>query len=410
MRAFSSVLLAASAGCALANNDGAHVLDGRPLSALDVDETEQLLKEWQLHGAFGEQFRELGVNGEMLAAYEPGDLDAAAFPTAQKLHWKVLDRRIHSARRLNPDPVVDAVVADHEDRDRRRASAAATPRSRQLVVDEAGYSGLQIVSNKSMIAFGSAKDVSLKRVSEGVLELLGELQLRASADEVVNIGAVLASLQLKDLGYPPDGLCLPSCAEFKDRYPNAETGTYCITVGGSPTDLHCDMETMGGGWTYVSRGTDSSNGCQKLAFGDIAVDPTENTRWSLGQVAINALAHTCVDRWMDGWMDGGCGHTGHGRAGWARRVSRVRAVCLQYFSCWCCRCCCCDGCRRCLSMPSPLSLMLLLLSLLLLAAVAVPPAVGTTTWSTSSRLAKTTTATTSRARRTACTASPTRTA
>ena len=50
------------------------------------------------------------------------------------------------------------------------------------------------------------------------------------------------------------------------------------------------MDLDGGGWTYVARGSYSSDGCTDQAFGTVSTDPESNTRWSVGNDVMNAIA------------------------------------------------------------------------------------------------------------------------
>ena len=169
---------------------------------------------------------------------------------------------------INPPPPTlgdsnDATVVD--------SMGEVTPR-RMLAKDDDGYSGLQIRRNDSKISFGTAGDVEFKRTGEGELHLTGNLLMQELSDktgsDVLDIRAALEALQAIATGTPPSGMCFDSCLQAKEKYPKAETGVYCINVATDATeDLYCDMDTLGGGWTYVARGTDSSDGCQTGDYG-----------------------------------------------------------------------------------------------------------------------------------------------
>ena len=90
--------------------------------------------------------------------------------------------------------------------------------------------------------------------------------------------------------YPPELYCPSSCV---DALQHGATGSgptqLCLRGGGAPITLWCDMETAGGGWAYVARGSDPTSGRQTNAYGLVQSDPGLNERWSLGEAAINAL-------------------------------------------------------------------------------------------------------------------------
>ena len=90
--------------------------------------------------------------------------------------------------------------------------------------------------------------------------------------------------------YPPGLYCPSSCV---DALQHGVTGSgptqLCLRGGDAPITLWCDMETAGGGWAYVARGTDPTNGRQTEAYGLPQSDPGLNERWSLGEAAIDAL-------------------------------------------------------------------------------------------------------------------------
>ena len=64
------------------------------------------------------------------------------------------------------------------------------------------------------------------------------------------------------------------------------------------------MDTQGGGWAYVGRGSDPTSGCTSSAFGTIQTDPDVNARWSFGDAVINQLGttascHGSPSKWME---------------------------------------------------------------------------------------------------------------
>ena len=70
----------------------------RRLDTLTVDETVRLLRSWDLHKFFGDAFRTLAIDGDLLAHLETDDLfgpeSAQAFPAAHTMHKKKLLRKL----------------------------------------------------------------------------------------------------------------------------------------------------------------------------------------------------------------------------------------------------------------------------------------------------------------------------
>eukprot|EP00033_Pygsuia_biforma_P000813 GCRY01000947.1.p1 GENE.GCRY01000947.1~~GCRY01000947.1.p1 ORF type:complete len:311 (+),score=22.84 GCRY01000947.1:430-1362(+) len=66
------------------------------------------------------------------------------------------------------------------------------------------------------------------------------------------------------------------------------SGVYVIYLNNRFLEVYCDMETQGGGWTYVARGTgEGANTDEK--FGQVSVDPQAASQWHLSAADVNAL-------------------------------------------------------------------------------------------------------------------------
>ena len=71
------------------------------------------------------------------------------------------------------------------------------------------------------------------------------------------------------------------------------------------------MQTDGGGWTYVKRGTDST-GQSDSPHGTVQTDPSVATRWGLGMALTNQLKSadaTYLEYYITGAPGGGGGYT-----------------------------------------------------------------------------------------------------
>ena len=70
--------------------------------------------------------------------------------------------------------------------------------------------------------------------------------------------------------YDSTGACIEisdnsytSCQDYRRYFPDSASGVYTI----NSIELYCDMDIQGGGWTYVARGSDSSDPDTTLAYG-----------------------------------------------------------------------------------------------------------------------------------------------
>jgi hypothetical protein len=81
-----------------------------------------------------------------------------------------------------------------------------------------------------------------------------------------------------------------SCEAIKNVDAEAPSGVYWLDGGGAfaARRLYCDMVTLGGGWTYVARGSDS-NTQNNAAYNYPFVEPDLNGIWHLSAAHINAL-------------------------------------------------------------------------------------------------------------------------
>ena len=81
-----------------------------------------------------------------------------------------------------------------------------------------------------------------------------------------------------------------SCKEIADKPASSHgDGVYWIKPAGTAVEVFCDMTTNGGGWTYVARGSLSSDGDTTSAYGSVQKDETKIVRWSFGQDLINKI-------------------------------------------------------------------------------------------------------------------------
>lgn len=81
-----------------------------------------------------------------------------------------------------------------------------------------------------------------------------------------------------------------SCKALLAADPSTPSGSYWLDGGGAfdAVQLYCDMDTMGGGWTYVARGSNSSTQTNS-AYAYPSDQPDEAVVWHLSATDIAAL-------------------------------------------------------------------------------------------------------------------------
>jgi hypothetical protein len=74
----------------------------------------------------------------------------------------------------------------------------------------------------------------------------------------------------------PAGVCR-SCREIHEARPELGSGLYTIEGSAGPMDVHCDMETAGGGWTLVGRSVVDGTS-QTFGWRARTGEPSDDTR------------------------------------------------------------------------------------------------------------------------------------
>ncbi len=94
---------------------------------------------------------------------------------------------------------------------------------------------------------------------------------------------------LVSAGGQSQACAVTSCKAINDEGLSTGDGSYWLDPEGTGAlELHCDMTSDGGGWTYVARG---SNGSTQVngAYGSVSLDPTSTGRWHLSANMIRGL-------------------------------------------------------------------------------------------------------------------------
>ena len=163
--ATTAAVVAVGTATALVDLDrGVDVTDVDLLEQYSIDEVQDLLAEWNLDHAFGDYFRRLSVDGDMLVNdLEPQHIDLVECNDATDAHVSKLFRKL------------DALF-----------EAADEARRLQTAKGISG-AGLKIASDEGYIAFGTESDTILQRQEDdGSLNLNVDL----SVDGNIDIGSV----------------------------------------------------------------------------------------------------------------------------------------------------------------------------------------------------------------------------
>eukprot|EP00033_Pygsuia_biforma_P000815 GCRY01000949.1.p1 GENE.GCRY01000949.1~~GCRY01000949.1.p1 ORF type:complete len:338 (+),score=26.36 GCRY01000949.1:215-1228(+) len=112
------------------------------------------------------------------------------------------------------------------------------------------------------------------------------VQLQSLSSSILSLQQELSQCQKKPV-FPR------SCKDFvKQSLRMHGSGVYDILLNGVLTQVYCDMETQGGGWTYVARGTP---GVTDLQLGEIQINPSADVIWHFSVDDINALKDPSED-------------------------------------------------------------------------------------------------------------------
>jgi len=208
MKLFSFAAVCAATAAAAHGAVDADVSDPptpRRLDSLSVDETVALLQAWGLRPYFGNAFRKLSVDGEMLQELDSDDIlgpdSSRSFPDAHTMHKKKLLRKVGQLATEEPgsklvdpslleqavDPVEDAVSEDKAfgnspAQERRRLATSVLEDDGECgMINASDFSGLHVKQACAAVSLGSAHDVRVFRNASGVgiISADEELHLRA---------------------------------------------------------------------------------------------------------------------------------------------------------------------------------------------------------------------------------------
>jgi len=165
-----------------------------PLESLSVDDVQELLKDWNLHNAFGEAFVADEVDGKTMLYLHVDDLQKEQhYPNARNFH----------ARRL----IAERDALAKGSKENVDVSSGGVVR-RGLKESSGASSGVAIRSNSSCLSMGTTLDVSLCRDGDssllcnssfGVSDTLDVAGDASFASELYFVGSNGGSVALSDL-------------------------------------------------------------------------------------------------------------------------------------------------------------------------------------------------------------------
>jgi len=171
-----------------------HAVPEGPLESLSVDDVQELLKDWNLHNAFGEAFVADEVDGKTMLYLHVDDLQKEQhYPNARNFH----------ARRL----IAERDALAKGSKENVDVSSGGVVR-RGLKESSGASSGVAIRSNSSCLSMGTTLDVSLCRDGDssllcnssfGVSDTLDVAGDASFASELYFVGSNGGSVALSDL-------------------------------------------------------------------------------------------------------------------------------------------------------------------------------------------------------------------
>jgi len=134
------------------------------IKTLSTSDVQDLLVEWELDHAFGEEFLQQRVNGYTLQLLSPDTVVPAQYPKAQPFHWTVLWSRLLECKEDDkPQLPVNGDTAVPTN-DRRRLGSVGD-----------ADAGIHIKRDSAAIALGVDGDILLRRLEARVLAMENDL-------------------------------------------------------------------------------------------------------------------------------------------------------------------------------------------------------------------------------------------